>query len=212
MLPEDVTDDMLKAASLVTKAALKPKKSPSEERRRLEALQSARIVYAQRYKTAEVTAKALLTAEQLEAFGYKYEAITGARDFETFLRSSCGFEGLLFQIEIATLSIRDAEQKARIAAALKGTLQEAIQNEPNGSRRRLLRIKMATPAWVDYEAMAEIYRERDAVSRATGIEHHVDHIYPLAGKTVCGLHVHHNMRIITAAENLKKSAKVLEIA
>lgn len=211
MLPEDVTDDMLLNVGLVTKAALKPKSRPLEERRRLEALQSARIVYTQRYREAEKSSE-LLDKEQLRALSFSYEAITGQGNFEEVLHKSCLYGGFAEQVQWAVWSLKDAEKKARIAAAMKGTLQEAIQNEPNGSRRRQLRIKMATPAWVDYEAIAEIYRERAAISEATGIVHHVDHIYPLAGKTVCGLHVHHNMRIITAAENQSKHAKVLEIA
>lgn len=71
----------------------------------------------------------------------------------------------------------------------------------------------ATPSWVDKAALRRVYEEcRDKVLR-TGIRHQVDHIVPLRGKNVCGLHVPWNLRVIETAENQKKSNKlILEIA
>lgn len=64
--------------------------------------------------------------------------------------------------------------------------------------------------WADLGAMRAIYLESARLTRETGIRMHVDHFYPLKGKTVCGLHVETNLRIIPAIENMRKHNKLLE--
>ena len=76
-------------------------------------------------------------------------------------------------------------------------------------RRR--RFRNATPKWLSAIDKIEIrlkYRLAIEMSRATGVRHAVDHIIPLYGDTVCGLHVPWNLRVITQAENLKKYNKL----
>ena len=63
--------------------------------------------------------------------------------------------------------------------------------------------KRATPKWADIEAIKEIYATARAMS--TDSIYHVDHIIPLKGKNVSGLHVEYNLQIIPARENLLKS-------
>jgi hypothetical protein len=77
-------------------------------------------------------------------------------------------------------------------------------------RRR--RFRDATPTWLTAEQKLEIrfhYRMAIALSRATKVPHAVDHIIPLQGDDVCGLHVPWNMQVLTQDENLKKSNKLV---
>lgn len=76
----------------------------------------------------------------------------------------------------------------------------------NTKRRR--QIIIATPPWADMDAIRAVYTEATMLQRATGEKYHVDHIIPLAGKTVCGLHVAYNLRAVPAEENLKKNNKL----
>lgn len=70
--------------------------------------------------------------------------------------------------------------------------------------------KKALPAWANLEKIKDIYRDRQLLSEMTGVLHHVDHIIPLQGKLVSGLHVEYNLRIIPASENLSKNNQFLE--
>jgi hypothetical protein len=65
-----------------------------------------------------------------------------------------------------------------------------------------------TPAWADQDKIRAFYRLAAAFSKLY-VPHHVDHIIPLNGKTVSGLHVPLNLRVIPATDNLHKSAQLL---
>lgn len=76
--------------------------------------------------------------------------------------------------------------------------------------KREEKLKEATPNWLTESMLSEIkriYQARQEISQLEGVEYHVDHIVPLQGANVCGLHVPWNLQIITAQENLKKSNK-----
>lgn len=69
---------------------------------------------------------------------------------------------------------------------------------------RRARLLKAFPKWANLKEIKEIYAESKRLSISTGIDHHVDHIIPLQGKLVCGLHVENNLQILTAIENWYK--------
>jgi hypothetical protein len=67
-----------------------------------------------------------------------------------------------------------------------------------------------TPRWQtkeDREQIQQIYIDCRRITKETGIIHHVDHIVPLVGKYISGLHVPGNLRIIPGSENCRKSNK-----
>lgn len=67
----------------------------------------------------------------------------------------------------------------------------------------------AIPTWSDESAIRTFYEQAKTLTADTGITHHVDHIVPLRGKTVCGLHVAWNLQVITGSENCRKSNKLI---
>jgi hypothetical protein len=77
----------------------------------------------------------------------------------------------------------------------------------HANRKRQLIKKNATPKWANLEKIKEIYKEARRLEFLDNISRHVDHIIPLQGDNICGLHVENNLQILTSFENLSKSNK-----
>ena len=72
--------------------------------------------------------------------------------------------------------------------------------------RRLSQIQR-TPKWLtdqDFTDIKKFYDLAHELSQAYGFPWHVDHIIPLKGKTVSGLHVVDNLQVIPGSENSRK--------
>lgn len=80
------------------------------------------------------------------------------------------------------------------------------------NKRRAAKLN-ASPKWLtkeQIEQIKELYTCARMFKLYTGEEYHVDHIVPLQGENVCGLHVPWNLQVIPAKENLSKSNKLQE--
>jgi hypothetical protein len=76
------------------------------------------------------------------------------------------------------------------------------------TRKRQASKLQRTPNWLteeDLEIIKQSYQTAVEISEETGIKHVVDHIIPLQGRNVSGLHVPSNIQIISQIKNIKKS-------
>ena len=73
----------------------------------------------------------------------------------------------------------------------------------HASRRRVALLRR-TPPWADQAAIRAVYAAAVQMKLQTGVEHHVDHVIPLQGALVSGLHVANNLQVLPWRENLKK--------
>ena len=66
------------------------------------------------------------------------------------------------------------------------------------------------PSWsneADLKAIKKIYARCKRINKLTGVEHQVDHVMPLQGENISGLHHSTNLAIIPAALNASKNNK-----
>lgn len=87
------------------------------------------------------------------------------------------------------------------------------QRNANTSKRRAQKLN-ATPPWLtkeDEQHIQALYEQAQTLTEETNISHVVDHIYPLQGETVSGLHCPENLQILTKEENSRKNNKHPEL-
>src|SRR6476661_1541896 len=70
------------------------------------------------------------------------------------------------------------------------------------TNKRRKKIRKATPLWADLKEIKRIYLNCPK-------EMVVDHIIPLQGKLVCGLHVENNLQYLSDSENASKNNKFI---
>jgi len=99
---------------------------------------------------------------------------------------------------------------ARKRELLKYRARNSAWNKANPDKKafycatRRANLLKQTPAWADQNIIKEYYELALILSRMSGESIVVDHIIPLRGRGVRGLHTHDNLRLITKEANSYK--------
>jgi len=105
---------------------------------------------------------------------------------------------------------KEKKELIRTQRASYRKLNRGILNAINGFHR--CSKLQATPIWLtkfDLDYMKHIYIQARELQKLDNIRRHVDHLVPLRGETVCGLHVPWNLQILTAEENISKNNRLI---
>jgi hypothetical protein len=81
-------------------------------------------------------------------------------------------------------------------------LNKAVFIEKDAKRRA--KELLATTGWGQENVRSFYKKAKELEAMNPGVKYHVDHIVPLVGKNVCGLHNHFNLQILTEIENKRK--------
>ena len=105
--------------------------------------------------------------------------------------------------EVCSERVRKAVEKRSDYYKAKG--KEWRDNNPDVTTAATQRYRAAkdhrTVSWANHDVIRDIFR----LAKQSGLT--VDHIVPLRGELVCGLHVENNLQLLTLAENVRKGNK-----
>lgn len=77
------------------------------------------------------------------------------------------------------------------------------------ARRRSSKLQ-ATPSWSEIKKIKEVYKNAQKFSKLLGVKMVVDHVIPLQGENVSGLHVWMNLQLLEASINTAKSNQLIK--
>ena len=112
-----------------------------------------------------------------------------------------------YEKELQYNRLRQREYRANNPEYLE--LQRAWRAGGKGAYHCALRRARTLQATIgDYESeILQMYELCQDINKVSPDSYHVDHIVPLAGKNVCGLHVPWNLQILPSDLNQRKSNK-----
>jgi hypothetical protein len=101
--------------------------------------------------------------------------------------------------------VQTEEQKEARKKYMKAYYEENKEKSFEYAVRRKRTIDKQTPSWANLAEIRKVYKDCINRNKTAGrAAFHVDHIIPLRGKYVSGLHVETNLQVIPALNNLKK--------
>jgi broad specificity phosphatase PhoE len=103
-----------------------------------------------------------------------------------------------------------ADKREHLAASYRKWAAENKHMVRALSAKRNAAKKRATVAWADQNAIRAIYAQAVEQTARTGERIEVDHIIPLQGRNVCGLHWEGNLQLLPKTENIRKSNRLME--
>ena len=94
-------------------------------------------------------------------------------------------------------------KNSKLFGALDLKAKNAEASSLSNKQRSLRKV-----AWSDSQGIHDIYKLRDRLTAVTGKAYEVDHIIPLQGKNISGLHHSSNLQILESSKNRSKSNKI----
>ena len=113
----------------------------------------------------------------------------------------------------------DAQRKVKYRAANLAKVTESYRRYYKANYAKMLAKRnkqhadklRRTPVWLtadDLWIIEQAYELARMRTNMFGFPWHVDHIFPLRGKKVCGFHVPQNLQVIPGVDNLRKSNRM----
>ena len=151
----------------------------------------------------------MITKPRKDIIGNRYGRLTvmldcgqnKAKQFKYIVVCDCGESKVVVGNSLVTGLTKSCgciRREATIAKNYKHGKSTTPEFRYSYARKAGLKRKLRMPIWADQEKIDEMYR-----NKPDGYE--IDHIIPLSGKTVSGLHVHNNLQYLPKQENRLKS-------